>query len=467
MRNDLLRLLPSIDELLATQELSALAEERGRNLVTDASRDVVMGVREAIVGGDESIDSLCISVRRISEQVVERIDEMFAPSMRYAVNAAGIILHTGLGRAMLSSDAVCAIHDAIRSHCTLAVNSETGQRQSRDVHVADLLCRLTGAEASTVANNNAAATMLILNSLAQGKEVIISRGQLVEIGGSFRMPDVMASSGAVMREVGTTNKTHLKDYASAISENTGAIMRVHHSNYRIIGFHEEPSIQELVELGHQHGIPVIDDIGSGALVDLSHYGLEPEPMVRESVSAGADVVCFSGDKLIGGPQCGIIVGKSEAIRRIKKNSLARALRVGKMTVAGLEATLKLFLVPERLNERHPVYRMMSQSLDELDARAQAMASGVREGLGDLADICVIDGGTQIGSGSVPGEMMPTRLVSVKPVEISADTLARRLRYGSPPIFARIHQDSALLDPRTIQPDEDAVVVKALADIMRS
>ena len=314
-------------------------------------------------------------------------------------------------------------------------------------------------------NNNAAATMIILNSLGAGKEVIVSRGQLVEIGGSFRMPDVMAMSGAVMREVGTTNKTHLRDYANAINEDTGAIVRVHKSNYRIVGFTEEPSIQELAELGRKHNIPVIDDLGSGALVDLREYGIESEPMIRESIEAGADVICFSGDKLIGGPQCGIIVGKAECVQKIKKNPLARALRVGKMTVAGLEATLRLFLNREALNRVHPTYRMLSYTPDELGAREQIVADRLRDIVGENAYINVVEGTSQVGSGSTPAETLPSKHLSIRPKNMSADSFARNLRQNNPPIFTRIHQDAVLFDFRTVQSGEDKLIEAAVKKIL--
>lgn len=451
MNKDLLRELPSIDELMNKAELIRLAEEHDRDLVVKTARTVVDEVRSRIISGDAA------SVENISQMVVEQVREKFAPSMRHAINAAGIILHTGLGRAMLSQDACDAVSDTIKGYCTLATDLDTGQRGSRDLHVSSLLCELTGAEAATITNNNAAATMLILNTLAHGKEVIVSRGQLVEIGGSFRMPEVMEMSGAMLREVGTTNKTHLRDYDEAINENTGAILRVHQSNYRIVGFTSEPSIEELAPLAKEHGLPLIDDIGSGALVDLRAYGLESEPMVRDSINAGVDAACFSGDKLIGGPQSGIIVGKEETIRKIKKNPLARALRVGKMEVAAIEATLKLFLDPSKLNERHPTYRMLSISLEELEKRAKAVAK-------KLTGASVIEGKSQVGSGSVPAETLPTKLLAIKPLGLSAEAFARKLRYSSPPIFARIHQDTVLFDFRTIQPEEDETVLAAICSL---
>jgi len=280
------------------------------------------------------------------------------------------------------------------------------------------------------------------------------------------MPEVMESSGAIMREVGTTNKTHLRDYATAINENTGAILRVHHSNYRIVGFAAEPAIEELSKLAKEHNLPLIDDLGSGALVDLGEYGLEAEPIVRDSIKAGADVACFSGDKLIGGPQSGIIVGKASTVERIKKNPLKRALRVGKLTLAGMEATLRHFLNFERLKEAHPVYRMFSLKIDEIEKRGKKAISKLRAELADKAEISLEEGGSQVGSGSVPVETIPTKLIQVKPVSVSAESLVKRLRYNNPPVFARIHKDAVLLDLRTIQEGEDELVVDALRKALR-
>jgi L-seryl-tRNA(Ser) seleniumtransferase len=304
------------------------------------------------------------------------------------------------------------------------------------------------------------ATVLILNTLAKDKEVIISRGQLVEIGGSFRMPEVMKSSGAIMAEVGTTNKTHLKDYASAINENTGAILRVHHSNYRIVGFSEEPSIEELIQLGKEHNIPVIDDLGSGALIDLKSYGVEKEPLVKDSIKAGIDVACFSGDKLIGGPQSGVIVGKSETVEKIKKNPLARAFRIGKMTIAAMEATLKLFLHPEKLEENHPSYRMFALTPEELEKRARENAKKL-DNLREKAAFDIIDGESQIGSGSVPTETLPSRVLRIEPLNQSAEEFARKLRLNQIPVFTRIQKNAVILDFRTIAPDEDEIVLEAI------
>ena len=460
MRQQILRKLPSIDELISTPEISTLLLEHGRNFVVNEARKVVDNLRTSILDG-RIVDECDLTIEKISDLVCAKIEKIFSPSIRGAVNATGIILHTGLGRAMLSEKAVDAVTDVIKGYCTLAADIETGLRVSRDIHYENLITELTGAEAATVVNNNASATMLVLNTFAKGKEVIVSRGQLVEIGGAFRMPDVMEMSGAVLREVGTTNKTHLRDYENAINENTGAILRVHMSNYRIVGFFEESSINDMAKLAEKYNLPIIDDLGSGALVDLAEYGVESEPMVKNSIDAGVDAACFSGDKLIGGPQCGIIVGKKEWISRIKKNPLARALRIGKMSAAALEATLKLFLNKTKLNEFHPTYRMLSITVDSLKKRAEYIVNELSSVAANSADIGIVEGYSQVGSGSVPAQMIPSILISIKQKNMSSESLSRKLRQNCIPIYARIHKDAVLLDLRTIQPDEDEVVLNAI------
>ena len=466
-KNRPFRTIPSLDSLLREDAVRGIIEEFGRDIVVAEGRAALDEARARIAlaeaGGVTIAD---VPTEGLAGRLRSRLEKKFAPSLSSAVNATGIVMHSGLGRAVLSEAAREALAAVAVGYSTLALDLESGKRVSRDSHVEGLLRELTGAEAGTVTNNNAAATVLILNTLARGKEVVVSRGQLVEIGGSFRMPDVMTTSGAVLREVGTTNKTHLRDYEAAVTENTGAILRVHHSNYRIVGFAEEPGIEELAALGRSRGVPVVDDLGSGALVDLTPYGLAAEPMVRTSVQSGADIVCFSGDKLIGGPQCGIIVGKAAWIQKIKKNPLARAFRCGKLSVAALEATLKLFLAPEKLAERHPIYRMLALTPDELDRRAKKLASALRKALPAGVMIAVEDGESQVGSGAVPVETLPSKVLAVQAPGISAEDLARRLRLLTPPIFARIHKDTVLFDFRTIQPGEDAVVERALIGLLQ-
>jgi len=451
-----------VDALLNAGECQQLVERFGREATLIACRTVLEELRAEIQkGAAPGVKEVEISPDKVAARVSILLNGKFRPSLRKAINATGILMHSGLGRAVLSEEAGRALLEVGSGYSTLALEIETGRRGSRDSHVASLLCELTGAEAATVVNNNAAATVLILNSIAKGKEVVISRGQLVEIGGSFRIPDVMATSGAILREVGTTNKTHLRDYEDALGENTGAILRVHHSNYRIVGFAEEPEIEPLAELGKTRGIPVIDDIGSGAFVDLSAYGLESEPLVRRSIRAGVDCVCFSGDKLIGGPQSGIIVGRQEWIQRIKKNPLSRAFRCGKLTLAALEATLKLFLMPEKLEERHPLYRMLSIRTDALERRARRVAGRLRKSLPTGIRIAVEEGESQVGSGTVPVDTIPSRLLALRSASDSPDELARRLRRQTPAVFTRIHDDAVLFDFRTIRPEEDRVIVEAV------
>ena len=463
MKENLYRLIPSVDALLNHPDGNKLIEAYGRPLALEAVRAELEAVRAEIqaAGAAPAVEEKDLIPEALLGRVRAGLGRRLAPSLGRAVNATGIVIHTGLGRAVLAPEARAALESVSRGYCRLAVDSETGQRGHRDVHYASLLRELTGAEAGFAVNNNAAATVLLLNTLAKGKEVILSRGQLVEIGGSFRMPDVMETSGAILREVGTTNKTHLSDYEAAISERTGVLLRVHHSNYRIMGFAEEPGIEELVELGRKHGLPVVDDIGSGALVDLKDYGLETEPLVQRSVGAGADAVCFSGDKLIGGPQSGIIVGKADVVGRIKKNPLARAFRIGKLTAAALEATLKLFLDPDRLRERHPVYRMLGLDAKEIERRAQAAAEALAPALAGRARLSVVEDRSQVGSGSVPVETLPTFVLKIEPAAVPAEALSLRLRRGLPPVFGRVHKEALLLDYRTIFPEEDGIVLDAV------
>jgi L-seryl-tRNA(Ser) seleniumtransferase len=463
LKKEILKSLPSVDQLAGTQILQQATETFDREIVIQAIRSTLKDIRAEILKTGEKPD---LSHDVLGQQVCQRLEKRYSSSLEGAINATGIILHTGLGRARLGKETIQAVN-RVTGYCTLAIDRDTGRRGHRDKHLEGLICDLTGAEAATTVCNNAAATMVTLNTLAKGKEVIVSRGQLVEIGGSFRIPEVMETSGAILRDIGTTNKTHLKDYKNAINENTGAILNVHHSNYRIMGFAQEPSVQELIELGKKHRLPVFHDIGSGALVDLRDFGLEePEPMVQESIKAGIDVACFSGDKLIGGPQAGIIVGKKRIVDRIRKNPLGRACRVGKLTLAALEATLKLFLNRKRLAQDHPIYRMLSADLSTLKRRAGQLVRGLAKEVGTGASINSIKGESQMGSGSVPAKTIPTWLLKVEPKKISPDGFAGRLRNHTPPVFPRIHKDNVLLDLRTIQPDEDKLVKEAIVKALK-
>lgn len=465
MTKDLLRKLPAVDALKQSKAGLALIAEYSEDLVTRTIQKIIDAYRGRILEGTAPSES-DLNKEHILQEVSRELQQKFALSLHPAVNASGVILHTGLGRAALPEDAQAALAAVAAGYSTLATDIETGRRSHRDLHLDELLCELTGAEAATVVNNNAAATMLILNTLAADREVIVSRGQLVEIGGAFRMPDVMAASGAILREVGTTNKTHLKDYAAAVDWNTAAIMRVHHSNYRIMGFASEPGIVELADLAHKHEIAVIDDLGSGALVDLKEYGIEREPLVRDSIQAGVDVACFSGDKLIGGPQSGIIVGKKAWIEKIRRNPMARAFRIGKLTIAALEATLKLFLQPEKLKSLHPVYRMFALSPAEIAKRAKRVKKKIADSVPGAAVMTLQEGGSQVGSGAVPVETIPTVLLKIVPAALSVEEFACKLRKHDPPVFARVQKDALLLDLRTAADKQDSLIAAAVIDILK-
>jgi L-seryl-tRNA(Ser) seleniumtransferase len=385
---------------------------------------------------------------------------------RKVVNAAGIVLHTGLGRAVLPDAALQQIQHQLCGYSLLQVSIEDGKRSRRDEHIEKLLTLLTGAEAATVVNNNAAATAIVLNTIAAGKEVIVSRGQLVEIGGSYRLPDVMAFSGAKLVEVGTTNKTHLRDYENAITENTAAILRVHPSNYKIQGFTSEVPLKDMVELAHANNLLLYDDVGAGSLVDFSKYGFQKEPTLFDSVAGGADIITSSGDKLIGAAQAGIILGTADIIKRIRKNQFARIVRVDKMTLAVLEATLKLFLDEENAKQNVPTLRMLLRPYDDIRKQAQRIVSKLRKAKLPCT-IEVMDGFSQTGSGSLPTQNLPTRLITITSETVSSVVLANRLRHYSVPVFTRIQDDKVLLDPRTLLDGDEKIILDALTEIFNS
>ncbi len=460
----LLRKLPSVDTLLKDAGLEKYIAEVGRKVVTASIRQAVEEVREHILANkDPEIDEKTI-YKKIIDDTKQDLGAMMRPYYRRVVNATGIILHTGLGRAVLAAQALQQIQDELSGYSLLQVDTETGKRSKRDQRIEQLLVQLTGAEAATVVNNNAAATSIVLNTVANGKEVIVSRGQLVEIGGSFRLPDVMAFSGAKLVEVGTTNKTHPRDYANAITENTAAILRVHPSNYKIQGFSSEVALDELVEIAHSHKLIMIDDVGAGALIDFSQFGFEPEPTLTESISKGADIVTSSADKLIGASQGGIILGKAELIGAIRKNQFARIVRVGKLTLAALEATLKLFLDESIALSEVPTLQMLRRDDSEIAKKAKHIASQLSKGISECA-ITTIPGFSQMGSGSLPTQNLATTLVAIRPEKISAESLGNQLRRYSTPIFTRIQNDQVLIDPRTLLGGDDKTIIKALLEIL--
>jgi L-seryl-tRNA(Ser) seleniumtransferase len=450
-----LRKLPSVDRLLQEEEVAALAERWGHELAVGAVRETLDATRQAIRAGEAAPD-----VAALAAAIRARLAACLRPSLRPAVNAAGVIIHTNLGRAPLSAEARTAMDAVAVGYSNLEYDLAAGKRGSRYVHAEELLCRLTGAEAALVVNNNAAAVLLVLMALAQGGEVIISRGQLVEIGGGFRIPDVMRQSGARLVEVGTTNRTYSHDYEAAIGAGSAALMRVHHSNFRLVGFSHEPFLEELVSLAAQHGLYLFDDLGSGTLLDTAPYGLTHEPTIQESIAAGASLVTCSGDKLLGGPQAGIILGRADLVAQLKRFPLTRALRVDKITLAGLQATLRHYLLGEAA-VKVPVWRMIGLDEASLGKRARVWVRKLK-GLGVEAQ--VVPGCSTVGGGSLPGETLPTRLVAL--AAGLPDAVAARLRTGEPPVIARIQDGRLVLDPRTVLPEQDAVLLGCVAEAVR-
>ena len=453
-KQQLLRRLPAVDKVLGTAPISALKQRLLPRIVDGAVRREVDAVRAAILGG---ADPGAIDPEQMAARVEKRLEADLAPGVVRCINATGVVLHTGLGRAVLAGEAIDAIQRELNGYAIVSVDRESGARIRRETAVSRIIAALTGAEAATVVNNNAGATLIGLNTMAAGREAIVSRGQLVEIGGSFRMPDVFEAAGVALREVGTTNRTHLPDYARAIGEQTGLLLRVHPSNYKVTGFVCEPSIEELVALGQERGIPVLDDLGAGALIEMP-----PEPPMAASIAAGADLITCSGDKLIGGPQCGILLGKREWVDRVRRNPLFRALRVDKLTLTALEATLRLFLAPDGPDDRHPSFRMLRIPADELKRRADELAERIRSDA-PAFEVATRPDFSQVGSGSMPGESLPTTLVSLTHASRSASAVAKSLRLGPPPIYTRIVEDTVCLDPRTLLDGETDELLRVLKE----
>jgi len=452
-----LRSLPSVDRLLAHPDVAALADSHTRPVVLEAARRALAAAREAARthGQAHSLEGLAASL-------ADEVRRAERPSLRPIINGTGVIIQTNLGRAPISEEAAGAMSAVATGYSNLEYDLEAGERGSRTVHLEGLLRRVSGAEAGLAVNNNASALLLALAALARGREVVIARGQLVEIGGGFRVPDVMLQSGARLVEVGTTNRTYVRDYADAIGPETAALLRVHASNFRVVGFTHEASLDDLTRLAGERGLVVLDDLGSGSLLDTAAFGLAHEPMVGESVDAGADVVCFSGDKLLGGPQAGVLVGKKEAIDRLKRHPLARAVRLDKASIAGLEATLHHYVRGEA-TRAVPVWRMIALGVDQIAARAEGWR-GALAAAGVKAEVVASE--SAVGGGSLPGETLPTRALAVSPDD-SAEALARRLRRADPPLVARIERDRVLIDPRTVLPEWDGAVRDHLLEFARS
>lgn len=469
--SELLRQLPSVDEVLRAPEVKNALGDYSRELVVEAVRDALERRRRVILAGHSGsagqgkIEREKI-ITELGAEVLGILELQARSNLRRVINATGVVLHTNLGRAVLCSSAIEAVHMAASGYSNLELNLETGKRGSRYDPVEDLLKMLTGAEAALVVNNNAAAVLLALSTIARGREVIVSRGQLVEIGGSFRIPEVMAQSGAVLVEVGATNKTHPEDYRRAITGQTALLLHVHTSNYRIVGFTRETTVEEMVAIGREKGLPVMSDLGSGFLVDMARFGLPPEPTVQQVVHDGADVVTFSGDKLLGGPQAGIIAGRREYIDRMKKNPLTRAVRIDKMTIAALEATLREYMNPAASIRRIPTLRMLSADSESLERRATVLAALLEEASRGKASVTLERGLSAVGGGAMPTAELPAWLVAVRPDVVSVSDLAVRLRQGDPAVIGRLQDDQLLLDVRTIQKGEDMILAGALAAALR-
>ena len=460
--NSKLRSIPSVDQTLAEESVSRLMKMNSRERVVRAVRLVLDDLRQKIQSGrtgDGEVEAL-LAPRRLSEQIEARLAEENRLQSCRVLNGTGIVLHTGLGRAPLSAAVQAALHEEARGYTRVEVDRETGERSDRIRPISDLLSEICGAEAAVIVNNNAAATVLVLSTLAQGKEVIVSRGQLVEIGGSFRIPEVMEASGARLKEVGSTNRTRLGDYEKAIGPETGLLLRVHTSNYRIVGFVEEVPIRELARLGHERGIPVVDDLGSGSFMDLEGFGLKGEPTVQGSLRAGADLATFSGDKLLGGPQAGLIVGKADLCSKVVSNPLYRALRVDKLTLIAMEATLRLYLDGKGVFKENLALRLITMEPSEIRKRAEKTAQEIRKKAPDAQPV-VVEERSQVGSGSLPTEKLPTYAVALRPGEGQAHELARRLRMQRPPVFTRLKEDRVLIDFRTILEGEEVELVRAI------
>ncbi len=453
-KEELLRKIPSVAKILETEGVKELLTQSPKELILFLLRGELENLRRGIEEG---------KVQEISlEKILSNVKKNASPSLRRAIQGLGVILHTGLGRAPIPKVAQNALMAVTENFCNLEID-EKGRRGSRYQHIEKLLQILTGAESGMIVNNNAGATLLVLNTLAKGREVIVSRGELIEIGGAFRLPDVMAQSGAKLVEVGTTNRTHLRDYREAINPNTALILKVHKSNYEIIGFTKEVALKELISLGKEFNLPVIHDLGSGALIDLSRYGLPKEPVVKESIKEGADLCLFSGDKLLGGPQAGVIVGKKELIDRIKKNPLTRALRCDKMTFAVMEATLRLFLDEERLKREHPVLSLLTQKIEEIERKVKEVKRVLKNLPGVESEI--IDTFSLVGGGSLALAKLPSKGLAIRPKKFSAEKLADLLRQEPIPIFGRIEDERYILDFRTIRKDEVKIVKETLLRIL--
>ncbi|MBW2504094.1 MAG: L-seryl-tRNA(Sec) selenium transferase [Deltaproteobacteria bacterium] len=450
-RHSLLRQLPAIDKILNCPEIAALAKSNPHLILREAAQKTVERIRKQLLAEQAPVPDL--SFESVIEQVQQKIKELSRPSLRKVINVTGTVLHTNLGRAPLSNAALLAIQETARSYSNLEYNLDLGERGQRFSHVEELLCKLTGGEAATVVNNNAGAVLLSLAALASGRSALVSRGEMIEIGGSFRIPDVMSAGGVNLVEVGTTNKTHLSDFHDAIDPDVALIMKVHTSNYRILGFTDSVSGEQLAGLAHKHGIPVLEDLGSGLLLDLTPYGLPREPTVREVLATGIDLVTFSGDKLLGGPQAGVIVGRKTVIDRLRRHPMARAMRIDKLTLAAFEATLRLYLDPQKALKDIPALNMLITPADELKKRCTRLLPKISKAIEGKYRTEIVPSSSTVGGGALPLTELPGWAIAVTPLNLSINSLITKLRRTEPPVIGRIHENQMLIDPRTLFDDE--------------
>jgi L-seryl-tRNA(Ser) seleniumtransferase len=463
-----LRTLPAVDEFLRHPQIQSHLKNFSKEMVVGSIRRVMDRKRQAILSSASLQEAASVKVasKELLTAVEEEIAKTTHPSLRRVINATGVILHTNLGRAPLAPEVLQYIAEIAGGYSNLEFDLNSGERGSRYEPVEKILRQITTAESALVVNNNAGAVFLALNTLAEGKEVIVSRGQLVEIGGSFRIPDVMKKSGAHLVEVGTTNRTHLEDYERAINEKTALLLKVHSSNFRILGFTAEVSLKDLVALGRAKGLPVMEDLGSGCFVDLSRYGMEKEPTVQEAIEAGADMITFSGDKLLGGPQAGIILGRKKYLDLIKKNPLNRALRIDKLTLAGLEFTLRAYWDPAQAIEKVPVLRMLTCPAEKLERRAKRLQRQFNRNLASFCEVRIREAFSPVGGGALPLQGLPARVLALRPLKISVARTEERLRKSDPPVIARIQEGEILLDLRTVEEKEDQELLEILRQALQ-
>lgn len=463
LRQQVLRKIPSVDEILSRAEIADLLKVYPRTVVVEAVRKGLGQLREELLHKKDlsEFEDTLFSFERLFPLFQKEIDLQVKPRLRRVINATGVVIHTNLGRSPLHPSALQHIIDISKTYSNLEYDLHLGERGNRYSHVEEILCRLSGAESALVVNNNAGAVLLALHTMAEGKEVIVSRGELVEIGGAFRIPDVMKRSGALLKEVGTTNRTHLSDYQEAIGSQTALLLKVHTSNFRVMGFTSSVPVQDLVQLGKQYDIPVMEDLGSGCLLDLSQYGLEKEPTVPEVIGTGVDIVAFSGDKLMGGPQAGIILGKKSFLDLMKVNPLTRALRIDKLTLAALESTLLLYLDEKRALREIPTLQMLSLDTNKLKRRGRRLLKRLAGKIEKGTELTLKEDVSQVGGGSLPLQELPTIVVTIKPAGFSVNGLEENLRKGDPPIISRISKDELILDMRTVFDEEIPLLVAGL------